>query len=622
MPTSSYLRTFLLSTLCASLSLVLVSCGNAPAKSSADTTASVSAKNSAKALLDRAKLAESPERENLFLAAGSAYIDEKKFERALGAVSLLDEDALNNTQIAQLAYIKAAVALNDGATLDAFNILTSPRLEQQWSGLDSTYANPLREQRARTFSLLGEFEAAVDERFLLAETLTKSADKKANTNALWSGLLSMPIARLEYLSQNSPKETARGWYNLATIGKNTQYDLVQQQTMINQWRRQWPSHPAASALPDDLNLIKDLIASQPKHIALLLPEQGKLKEAGDAVRDGFFAAYYQAVDGGRALPQISLIDSSKNVSAAYDEAISRGADLVIGPLDKESVTELAQKVDLPKPILTLNYADASVSATQKNFYQFGLAIEDEARQVARQAFTDGHRQAMMIIPDQEWSERSSRAFAEEWQKLGGKIVNTSRFQVDENFSRMIKDAMLIEESVERARKLENLIGIKLETSPRARADVDMIFLIANPVQARQIKPTFSFHYASNIPVYATSQVYSGESNPKLDRDLNGIRFNTMPWLFDTNSEEKRSVKQNSSQAAVYDRLQALGVDAFKVYARLPQLVQVEQMRVFGATGTLRMLPNGRIEREQVWARFKNGNAEPQASTLDIENELR
>ena len=217
---------------------------------------------------------------------------------------------------------------------------------------------------------------------------------------------------------------------------------------------------------------------------------------------------------------------------------------------------------------------------------------------------------MVIIPSQEWSERSARAFTNEWEKLGGVVVNRSQFQSGANYSTLVKDAMQIESSLVRNREMQELLGVPLQTSPRSRSDVDMIFLIADPAQGRQIKPTFAFHYAGNIPVYATSQIYSGQPNPKADRDLNGVRFNTMPWLFDTNNPEKQAVAQHTKSAAVYGRLHALGADAFRLYARLPQLEQVPDMRIFGATGALHMLEDGRIEREQIWVRFRNGEAQP------------
>ncbi|MGN0920918.1 MAG: penicillin-binding protein activator [Cellvibrio sp.] len=616
----SSFHTIALGALCAALILPLSGCGDSQVKPSTEDPI-IAHQASAKALLEKARLSQSPERESLFLEAASVYLKNERFTSASSALSELNYDSLNDRQFAEYSSIKAAVALHEGANLDAFNALTQPRLEQQLTHLDGPLAAQIRELRAKTFYLLGEYEAAVHERFAIENIQQTQPEHKDNTNQLWNSLLNMPIERLEYLSERAQNDTARGWFALATIGKNTQYDLTQQQSMINQWRRQWPSHPAAKDLPDDLNLIKDLIASQPKHIALLLPQSGKLKEAGEAVRDGFYSAYYQAHSNGRSLPQISLFDS-ENILQSYQSAVAQGADLVIGPLEKEKVAELASQASLPTPILALNYTDDVSAKQQPNFYQFGLAVEDEARQVARRAFADGHRQAMLIIADQEWSERASRAFSKEWETLGGKVVSNNRFRADENFSKLVKDAMLIEESQTRARELESLLGIGIESKPRARADVDMIFLIANPVQARQIKPTFAFHFASKIPVYATSQVYSGEANPKLDRDLNGIRFNTMPWLFDNTSPERLAVKDQSKLAAVYDKLQALGVDAFRVYARLPQLAKVEQMRVYGATGTLRMLPDGRIEREQVWARFRNGVASPQATLTTSESDAR
>jgi outer membrane PBP1 activator LpoA protein len=416
-------------------------------------------------------------------------------------------------------------------------------------------------------------------------------------------------------------ETARGWYSLAAINKNNQIDLEQQREQLQVWLREWRQHPAHKNLPSDLKLLQSLIEQQPKQIALLLPMQGKLAEAGEAVRDGFFAAYFQALANGRHAPEVRQYDSSGDVIATYQQAIADGADLVIGPIDKEKVTELSLMPALEVPVLSLNYPDTPPAQPLKGFYQFGLAVEDEARQVARQAFLEGHRQAMVIIPSQEWSERSARAFANEWEKLGGTVVNRSQFQSGANYSKLVKDAMQIENSLARNREMQELLGIPLQTSPRSRSDVDMIFLIADPAQGRQIKPTFAFHYAGNIPVYATSQIYSGQPNTTADRDLNGVRFNTMPWLFDTSSPEKLAVAQHTKSAAVYGRLHALGADAFRLYARLPQLDQVPDMRIFGATGALHMLDDGRIEREQIWVRVRNGEAQPLPMVIN-QNELQ
>ncbi|WP_331345436.1 penicillin-binding protein activator [Cellvibrio sp. UBA7661] len=627
MPIRPLLRTLsnhsLITLTAVSLALSLSACGSNPHQPGKPKQAPVKTQPeaiSASKLLEMANQAPSPERESLVLQAAQVYITNQKVNRARDLLVDMDTDIL-----ADQAYIKhtdllSAIALHEGSNFLAHGILTKPRLEQQWQNMEPFMEVSLREKRAQVFALLGEAQESVNERIQLAGLIDNKTQQQKNQDALWQNLMSIPFAELQQLSQNEHGQAARGWYSLAAINKNNQIDLQQQREQLQNWLREWRGHPAHDNLPSDLRLLQSLIDQQPKQIALLLPMQGKLAEAGEAVRDGFFAAYYQALSNGRYTPEVRQYDSSVDALAAYQQAVDEGADLVIGPIDKEKVTELSLMPSLQVPMLSLNYPDAPPAQPLKGFYQFGLAVEDEARQVARQAFLEGHRQAMIIIPTQEWSERSARAFTDEWEKLGGIVVNRTQFQTGANYSGLVKDAMLIEQSQIRTRELQQLLGVQLQSSPRSRGDVDMIFLIADPAQARQIKPTFAFHYAGNIPVYATSQVYSGQPNPKADRDLNGVRFNTMPWLFDTTSSEKQAVAQHTKSAAVYGRLHALGADAFRLYARLPQLEQVPNMRIYGATGALHMLVDGRIEREQIWVRFRNGEAQPLPMVIN-ENEL-
>lgn len=614
------LSTLLISTLIFSLA----SCSSTapqPDKRKPSPAKAQPAKPSAATLLNQAKQVQSPERERLLLEAAQAYIDARQFNRARDLLVEMNSDSLPDLDYIKHTDLLSTVALHQGSNFLAHGILTKPRLEQQWSNMEPQTEVSLREKRAQVFALLGEAQNSVAERIQLSGLIDNKKQRQANQDVLWQNLMSIPFATLQQLSQDENGQAARGWYSLAAINKNNQIDLEQQREQLQQWLRVWRQHPAHDNLPNDLRLLQSLIEQQPRQIALLLPMQGKLAEAGEAVRDGFFAAYFEALANGRHTPEVRQYDSSDDAIAAYQQAIADGADLVIGPIDKEKVTEISLMPSLEVPVLSLNYPDTPPAEPLKGFYQFGLAVEDEARQVARQAFLEGHRQAMVIIPSQEWSERSARAFTAEWEKLGGLVVNRTQFQTGANYSTLVKDAMLIEQSQIRTRQMQELLGIPLQSSPRSRSDVDMIFLIADPAQARQIKPTFAFHYAGRIPVYSTSQVYSGQPNPTADRDLNGIRFNTMPWLFDTNSRAKQAVAQHTKSAAVYGRLHALGADAFRLYARLPQLEQVPDMRIYGATGALQMLSDRRIEREQIWVRFRNGEAQPLPMVIN-ENELQ
>ncbi|MGV8836113.1 penicillin-binding protein activator [Cellvibrio sp.] len=608
----------------ATLALSLASCSSNPPQSEKRKSATVktqAAKPSAAKLLNQANQLQSPERESLMLEAAQAYIDARQYNRARDLLVDMNSDSLPDQDYIKHTDLLSTIALHQGSNFLAHGILTKPRLEQQWSNMEPQTEVSLREKRAQVFALLGEAQNSVAERIQLNGLIDNKNQRQANQDVLWQNLMSIPFAELQQLSQDENGQAARGWYSLAAINKNNQIDLEQQREQLQQWLGVWRQHPAHDNLPSDLRLLQSLIEQQPQQVALLLPMQGKLAEAGEAVRDGFFAAYYEALSNGRNTPEVRQYDSSGDAIAAYQQAIADGADLVIGPIDKEKVTEISLMPSLEVPVLSLNYPDTPPAEPLKGFYQFGLAVEDEARQVARQAFLEGHRQSMVIIPTQQWSGRSARAFADEWEKLGGVVVNRTQFQTGANYSGLVKDAMLIEQSQIRTREMQALLGIPLQSSPRSRSDVDMIFLIADPAQARQIKPTFAFHYAGKIPVYSTSQVYSGQPNPKADRDLNGIRFNTMPWLFDTTSREKQAVAQHTKSAAVYGRLHALGADAFRLYARLPQLEQVPDMRIYGATGALHMLSDRRIEREQIWVRFRNGEAQPLPMVIN-ENEVQ
>lgn len=592
------------------LALTLISCGTTAPKDERTQSDSALSGPSAKELLAQARTSVSPERESLILQAVEQLIFDQDYNRARNLLIEMDSGLLGDDLYIKHTDLLSDIALEEGSYFLAQSILTATRLERQWQTLDPNTEARLREKRAQVFALLGDTALSIRERIQLSALLTDETSEQRNQDGIWRSLMSLSQPELMEGSAAASDDILRGWYSLALLNKNNQTDLERQQAQVDAWREQWPQHPASYNLPADLKILRSLIDNQPQQIALLLPLQGRLAKAGEAVRDGFFAAYYRALHEQNRAPRIRQYDTSEDAIKAYEQAVADGADLIIGPLDKDKVAELSLLPSLPVPILTLNYTDSLPPQELPGLYQFGLAVEDEARQAARQAYLEGHRHALILVPSQDWSARSAKAFADEWEKLGGVVVSNSQFVGSGDYSRVIKNAMQIEQSEARALELERLFGANLQFEARRRQDIDMIFLIADPVQARQVKPTLAFHYAGSVPVYATSQIYSGVPAAKADRELNGIRFNAMPWLFDNNSPEKKTVSQHAQSTAIYSRLHALGVDAYRLYPRLTQLAQVPDMRIYGATGALRLLDNNRIEREQTWARFRNGLAQP------------
>lgn len=567
------------------------------------------------ATLAQAQMSQSPQKEQLFLQAAEHLNRQGQSSWARNLLNSIDPSVLDNEQYIAYTLVFSEIALGDDAFFLAQRILTNPRLNQQWQNLSLEQQIVLRQRRAELFMVLGEANASIEERLALQPLLTDPLIDEDNQDVLWQSLMSMPVAELQHRSEKAAQnptphnEALRGWYSLALISKNNQSNLEKQLAQINHWIASWPTHPASMRLPKDLQLLQQLIAERPTQVALLLPQQGRLAKAGNAVRDGFIAAYYQSLAQHSAIPTLKVYDTSEgNIIDIYNQAVSEGAQMIIGPLDKDKVTLLSQQESLPVITLAVNYSEAKAEPAQ-GLYQFGLSAEDEARQIARRAWIEGHRYAMILTTAASWGTRSADAFREAWQELGGTIIKQSMFTGDGDFSNVIKTALQIDESQKRASQVRAFFNHSVEFEPRRRQDADMLFLVARPTQARQIKPTLAFHYAGKLPVYATSHLYSGTSDSKSDRDLNNIHFSTLPWFFDQQSPEKQTIQAAVNPAPSYQRLYALGVDSFQLYPRLKQLEQSQHARLYGVTGSLSMNPQRRIEREQIWARMKNGQAQ-------------
>ncbi len=323
---------------------------------------------------------------------------------------------------------------------------------------------------------------------------------------------------------------------------------------------------------------------QVKKVALLLPLQGTLGNAGQAVRDGFITAYNS--DNSANKPKLMVIDaSSGSIQDAYNKAIQADADIVVGPLLKNNVQTLIQADLISVPTLTLNYLDNNTQTPSK-LYQFGLSPLDEARQATALARQNGGQNAVIIAPHDNWGQMLAHAYQDEWQALGGNIVNKLYFS---------------NASGELNQQIRTLVNVN-------KQKFDVILLAASPQMARQIKPLLKFYNAGSVPVYATSLIYTGTPQPAFDNDLNGITFCDTPWTL-TNDSVTNKLRQQISLfwAANFKqnaRLYALGIDAYHLIKNLPQLTN--QQTISGATGNLFLNNQHRIVRQLTCAKFNNG----------------
>ncbi|NQD92827.1 ABC transporter substrate-binding protein, partial [Pseudomonas sp. CrR25] len=472
----------------------------------------------------------------------------------------------------------------------------------------------VRTQLARANALQedGQTLAAARERVFIAPLLSPEAGTR-NHEIIWALVSSLPLEQM----QASGDTDLNGWLELARAAKSTG-TLEQQQAAIANWRKQHPGHPAAQHLPQALDKLQALRSQPLTEIALLLPQDGQLASVARALRDGFLAAHYQAQQTGQNPPNIQFYDSShlSSLDDFYRQAQAAGVQLVIGPLEKPLVTQLSAREQLPITTLALNYSEAGQEGPPQLF-QFGLAAEDEAREVARRAWADGMRRAVALVPRGDWGDRVLAAFRQSWQGAGGSLIAAEHVDQPVELAQQIADLFQLRQSEARARRLRNTLGVAVAAQPARRQDVDFIFLAATPQQAQQIKPTLAFQYAGDVPVYATSHLFTGNHSQAQYLDLNGIRFCETPWLLNSNDPLRQQVSSQWPQAGgSLGRLYAMGVDAYRLAPRLNQLKSVPSTQIEGLSGSLSLNPAQRIERQLPWAEFRDGQVQRLSDTVN------
>lgn len=509
---------------------------------------------------------------------------------------------------------RATLALQRNDAAYALVILNGVPFERP-DQLSATAQIQMMRLRADAFLAMEQHLAAARELTRITSRLDGAARQEHN-NRVWQILSAAPLGQLEAPGRLIDSYELRGWMELLNTVNASQNNLERQVEGIDRWQSRWTQHTAASQLPDALAFVVQLLESRPSRIALILP---LADAAGQAVSDGFMAAYYDARLQGQPVPDVMVLDSTgvRDVLPLYQQAVEANVDLVIGPLQKDAVRQLQSMPQLPIATLALNYGDED-RINPSQLYQFGLAPEDEIQQASRMAWQAGHRYAAVLTPAGEEYRRIQDSFINTWEAFGGTVVSRAEFGSQSTYSDVVRRLMNIDASEARAGQLRNTLPrSNMQFTPRRRQDVDFVFVLANPDEGRQLKPTFAFHFAGDVPVYAMPAIYDGSDNSTVNRDLSGIVFVDGPWLLITTDP-----LQNQAEAvwpaapAPVQRLRAMGADAFLLHLRLAQLANFPGLSLQGATGILSMRSDGSIARELLGAEFVNG--EVQLRNVELE----
>jgi len=443
------------------------------------------------------------------------------------------------------------------------------------------------------------------------------AERSSNNAMIWDALASVGPAELNEWLLETDSSPVAGWVALAAIQKQPASSREALADSIDGWNQSYPGHPAA---PEYTLRVLDewgRLQFQPASIAVLLPLSGRYAAASSAIMTGILTAYYDSAgisNPGTSLKIYDTGDMADKVPAIYRQAVSDGAEAVIGPLDKKGVSALSGSAELPVVVLSLNYLEAD-QAAPPNLYQFGLLPEDEARQTAERVSIDGNRNTVVFVPAGRWGTRLRESFQSRLEELGGNILAMETYDpAQPDFATQIQHALLIDQSQQRHRTLQANLRRDVKFEPRRRQDVDSILIVASPRQARLLNPQFRFYFAGDLPVYATSSVYSGAASIAADQDLNGIMFADMPLTISDGDQARalriRLEETNPGEIRKYPRLAGLGFDAYQVLPSLRWLADRPYEKLQGITGSLSLDTGHRIYRQLSWVQFKGGEPVP------------
>lgn len=521
-----------------------------------------------------------------------------------------------------LLSLKSAAALEDRQWAEAIADDLPPRQYQE-------YPEDLRAEAARLqeaiYQLAGAHLKTTQLLIGVAPELLDIDQQKLN-DRIWQALKKVPDNALEQATTSAIGFESQGWYELASTLRQPGQTFEEQGRTVRNWQVNWIGHPGTEPLPSELTIMAQVLEQRPERITLALPLSGPLSSAGNMVREGFLAAYYASLhqegqtitdtedqdEAGDSLKPIdvtiNVVDTSgRSMEELMPELLADKPDLIVGPLAKEEVAALAGQRELPVPVLALNYAPEDDQPRSPRLFQFGLSVEDEARQIAERIVEEGLGQALVLIPRGDWGDRIAGALEKRMDELDGTILDMERYSEEDNFRNITAELLGINVSRERAIDIERTIGQNIEFEARRRQDAESIVMVAEPVVARQFKPLFSFYYAGNVPVFSPSVIYSGRPEPSRDRDVNGVYFTDLPWILDRKPDFRhQAYEQFDNLDGPLGRLFAMGADAWTLSTRLPMMQQVSDTRVDGHTGELWLDDNNRVHRSQMWGVFRDG----------------
>jgi outer membrane PBP1 activator LpoA protein len=506
----------------------------------------------------------------------------------------LDEIRPNSLDARDVDYyrlLSADVALHEGRIDDANEIVASLSARAPET-LGAEYG-PLI---ARLCTARGDHVCAAN---AWLTTSVGNADRQTVNDRAWEAMGRTSRTEATRLAQSG--DTRAAWQLREAIG--TAFSLDEQRQRFRNWSSNWPGH-AFTALPPT-PLARALSTTwRPTTIAVFAPLSGNLAAAGHAVRDGMMAALL--ADSSQEKPRLVFYDSAAEpIALLYDRAAGAGASVIVGPVEKASLEELAS-LNPTIPVVGLNLIDAAVPGV----LQVGLAIEDEARTVADRLLASQYQSLLVLHNGQDWSRRATGVLLDTWPHP----VEVAELTEVKTIPQTVGRAMLIEKSVARRDELATLLGEELQFVPRARADLDAVVAFVSQAEAAALVPALKFHFADQLPVFASSQSIRATAG-KLGA-FDGFSVTEMPFTLHPDAMSRELIDAFRLGESRFASLYALGIDGYRIANQAVLFTGDEAPgpALCGSTGTLIADRDGRFARRLDWGKVEKGRLVPTAAS--------
>jgi branched-chain amino acid transport system substrate-binding protein len=183
-------------------------------------------------------------------------------------------------------------------------------------------------------------------------------------------------------------------------------------------------------------------SADPQIVGALFPLSGRTRRVGELAVRGlalsagtFQVTAGQGASAGSPRPFVVVVrdsaSSPEQAVAAVDELTQGGAIAVVGPVDREAAEAAARRAEAARvPIVSLDVAESAVAAGSPHVFRVVVSVETRARALARAASSRGAKTFAILAPEHSYGARGARAFRDEVERLGGRIVVEEKYAKD------------------------------------------------------------------------------------------------------------------------------------------------------------------------------------------------